>query len=47
MNSSPASASASDDDDCGNLKAIHVPANAKSWAGMKNWFGIPLVFDAK
>ena len=33
--------------DCGKLKSIHVPANAKSWAGMKDWFGIPLVFDAK
>ena len=32
---------------CGNLKAIHVPANAKSWAGMKDWFGIPLVFDGE
>ncbi len=32
--------------DCGKLKAIHVPANAKSWAGMKEWHGIPLVFDA-
>ena len=32
--------------DCGKLKAIHVPANAKSWAGMKDWHGIPLVFDA-
>ncbi len=32
---------------CGKLKAIHVPTNAKSWAGMKDWFGIPLVFDAK
>ena len=32
---------------CGKLKAIHVPAKAKSWAGMKDWFGIPLVFDAK
>lgn len=32
---------------CGKLKSIHVPANAKSWAGMKEWFGIPLVFDAK
>ena len=31
---------------CGKLKAIHVPANAKSWAGMKDWHGIPLVFDA-
>ena len=30
---------------CGKLKAIHVPANAKSWAGMKEWQGIPLVFD--
>ena len=32
---------------CGKLKAIHVPANAKSWAGMKEWQGIPLVFDAE
>ena len=32
---------------CGNLKSIHVPANAKSWAGMKNWLGIPLVFDGE
>ena len=32
---------------CRNLKSIHVPANAKSWAGMKEWQGIPLVFDAK
>lgn len=32
---------------CGKLKSIHVPANAKSWAGMKEWLGIPLVFDAK
>ena len=32
---------------CGKLKAIHVPANAKSWAGMKEWQGSPLVFDAK
>ena len=31
----------------GKLKTIHVPANAKSWAGMKEWQGIPLVFDAK
>ena len=31
---------------CGKLKAIHVPANAKSWAGMTEWQGIPLVFDA-
>ena len=30
---------------CGKLKAIHVPANAKSWAGMKEWLGIPLVLD--
>ena len=30
---------------CGKLKSIHVPANAKSWAGMKEWLGIPLVFD--
>ena len=33
--------------DCDNLKSIHVPANAKSWAGMKEWQGIPLVFDAE
>ena len=32
---------------CVKLKSIHVPANAKSWAGMKDWHGIPLVFDAK
>jgi len=32
---------------CNTLSAIHVPANAKSWAGMKEWQGIPLVFDAK
>ena len=32
---------------CDNLTSIHVPANAKSWAGMKEWQGIPLVFDAK
>lgn len=32
---------------CGKLKAIRVPANAKSWAGMKEWHGIPLVFDGK
>jgi len=32
---------------CGKLKSIHVPANAKSWAGMQEWQGIPLVFDAK
>ena len=30
---------------CGKLKSIHVPAKAKSWAGMKDWHGIPLVFD--
>lgn len=30
---------------CKNLKSIHVPANAKSWAGAKEWQGIPLVFD--
>ena len=34
-------------EDVGKLKSIHVPANAKSWAGMKEWQGIPLVFDAK
>ena len=32
---------------CRKLKSIHVPANAKSWAGMKEWQGIPLVFDDK
>ena len=32
---------------CEKLKSIHVPANAKSWAGMKEWQGIPLVFDAE
>jgi len=34
-------------DDCGKLKEIHVSANAKSWAGMTEWQGRPLVFDAK
>ena len=34
-------------DGCDNLQSIHVPANAKSWSGMKEWMGIPLVFDAK
>ena len=29
------------------LTAIHVPANAKSWAGMKEWQGISLVFDSE
>jgi len=24
---------------------IHVPADAKSWAGMKECQGVPLVFD--
>ena len=32
---------------CDKLKSIHVPPNAKSWAGMKEWQGIPLVFDAE
>ena len=32
---------------CGKLKSIHVPENAKSWAGLKTWQGIPLVFGAK
>ena len=32
---------------CGKLKSIHVPAKAKSWAGMTEGQGIPLVFDAK
>ena len=30
-----------------SLKSIHVPANVTSWAGMKEWQGIPLVFDAE
>ena len=30
---------------CDKLKAIHVPANAKSWAGMKKWRGRTIVFD--
>ena len=30
---------------CGKLKTIRVPANAKSWEGMKDWQGIQLVFD--
>ena len=30
---------------CDKLKSIHVPANCKSWAGMEEWQGIPLVFD--
>ena len=34
-------------DKCAKLKSIYVPANAKSWAGMTEWQGIPLVFDAK
>ena len=33
--------------DCKKLTKIHVPAKAKSWAGMKDWLGVPLVFDAK
>lgn len=32
---------------CDNLNEIHVPANAKSWAGMKDWQWLPLVFDVK
>ena len=32
---------------CGKLKSIHVPAKAKSWAGMKDWLGIQLVFDGE
>ena len=32
---------------CGKLKSIHVPANAKSWTGMTEWQGIPIVFDAE
>ena len=34
-------------DRCDGLKSIHVPPNAKSWTGMKEWQGIPLVFDAE
>ena len=30
---------------CSKLKLIHVSANAKSWAGMKKWQDVPLVFD--
>ena len=33
-------------DYCEKLKVIHVPAGAKSWAGMNEWLGVPLVFDA-
>ena len=32
---------------CNKLESIHVPANAKSWAGMKEWQGIQLVFDGE
>ena len=32
---------------CNKLKEIHVPANSKSWAGMKEWQRVPLVFDGK
>ena len=32
---------------CRNLKSIHVPASAKNWAGVKEWQGIPLVFDGQ
>lgn len=28
----------------GRLRAIHVPAHCKSWAGMRRWQEIPLVF---
>ncbi len=31
----------------GKLKTIRVPTNAKSWAGMKKWQSIPLVFDGE
>lgn len=34
-------------ENCANLKSIHVPASSKNWAGMKEWLGIPLVFDAE
>ena len=30
---------------CNKLAAIHVPANAKSWAGVKEWQGKKLIFD--
>ena len=30
---------------CGQLKEIHVPSNSVSWAKMKTWQDIPLVFD--
>lgn len=32
---------------CGKLKAIHVPSNSLSWAKLKDWQGIPLVFDGE
>ena len=32
---------------CDKLAMIRVPSNVKSWAGMKEWQGIPLVFDAE
>ena len=32
---------------CHRLAAIHVSVDCKSWAGMKEWQGIPLVFDGK
>lgn len=31
---------------CQNIKEIHVPVDAKSWKGMTEWLGIPLVFDS-
>ncbi len=33
--------------DCDRLTAIHVPSNSLSWAKMKDWQGIPLVFDGE
>ena len=32
---------------CNKLMSIHVPANSKDWAGMKDWLGVPLVFDGQ
>ena len=33
-------------DKCDNLKSVHVPAKCKSWAGMKEWQGIPLIVNS-
>lgn len=32
---------------CKKLKVIHVPVNSKSWAGSKEWQGVPLAFDGE